>query len=287
MVKAESGVDPYLFGDLRHLASWAYVNGITNRTFGLLSTQERQLGREQGMILPRPVRPHELSREYELRVYDMDRWMCRIGCNVDGDPAFGVWQREGTWDVARRPAYVVSGVCDVLHGGHWDYVNKAVGLAEATGGYVYVLIENNDYVKRFKKKLPVYDELTRSAWFRGFGNIIDRVVIWHGSKSWVEAYHWLGELMGSINKNQVFFVLPKIAAHLPHTEGYALWNRERQITKAGFSVVEVEATYGGVSSSKLRQRFGLKSTPEVLEREQAYGVLKLGRVLDSDPAVKR
>jgi glycerol-3-phosphate cytidylyltransferase-like family protein len=269
MTERKTGLDAYEFGNLRHDYSKAFVNGDIYKTDGFLSTGERKLCRERGMIIPKPIKPQDLDYKYRMGSYDMDWWMCRIGATVDGDPAFGVWQREGTWDVPLRPAYVVDGTFDVFHGGHWILANTAVNLAKENGGLLYFLIQSNNYLADYKNKLPIYDELTRSAWFRKFGNHVDGVVVWNVGESWVTGYEILGQLMNPKNKENVFFVVPDADSHLPHDEGYMLWRRQCQIEKAGFSVAEVRSTYvKDVSSSKLRKKFNLSPTLEVLKKKK-------------------
>lgn len=265
------GLDAYEFANLRHDYSEAYVKGDIQKTDGFLTTGERKLCKEYGMVLPKPVKPRDLDNNSHLRIYDLDWWMCRIGATVDGDPAFGVWQREKTWNVQARPAYIVDGSFDVVHGGHWSLTNAAVDLAVQNGGYLYFLIQPNKYIMDYKNKLPIFDEITRVSWFREHSVRVDGAVVWDEGKSWETGYETLGRLMGQRNKKNVFFVLPNADSLLPHKEGYLLLRRELQIKDAGFSVEIVKNTYiGDVSSSKLRHKFNLFPTKDVLlwQREQ-------------------
>src|SRR3972149_3075906 len=88
--------NPYALGYLRHYASAMLAAGRIKNTYGVLWPDERKMCREEGMVLPAPY----LGYWNFPKRRDPDQWLCRIGATVDGDPAFGVWQREGTWDVS-------------------------------------------------------------------------------------------------------------------------------------------------------------------------------------------
>jgi cytidyltransferase-like protein len=267
MAEKVRGLGAYEFGNLRHEYSKALMNGDIYKTDGFLTTGERKLCKEKGMILPRPIKPSEVDKKRLERIYDMDWWMCRIGATVDGDPAFGVWQREGTWDVSQRPAYIVDGTFDIVHGGHWSLVKAASELALKNGGYLYFLIQSNRNVEQYKNRPPIFDEITRASWFSEPDERIDGTVVWEFGKSWETGYEILGSLMRPNSIKNVFFFLPDAESHLPHKEGYDLWRRELQVERAGFSVINAEDTYlGDVSSSKLRNKFNLAPTNEVLEK---------------------
>lgn len=253
-----SKVDPYLLGDLRHFSSLALSKKFITRTYGFLSEDEERLSLNEGMVLPRPIRPSEAITPAHL--YDMTTWVCRIGANVDGDPAIGISQRERDWKVVSRPAFVFGGVVDVFHGGHWKLATSAINLAKENNGYAYVLIESNGYVLRYKGKLPIFDEQTRSSWFRNFGPTIDGVVVWKSPESWTSGYDLLGQMMGFANKKKVFFVLPEAENSLPVKEKRILIKRRKQVEGMGFSVTIVKDTYIDISSSSIRKKFALKST---------------------------
>lgn len=252
----ENTIDPWVLCDLRHYASWGHANKKIWPTYGLLSPGERKLCREKGMVLPRPLRPQQLNQVPNTKIYDMDNWLYRVTSTVDGDPTF-IHKREGTWNVFPRPVYIINGVFDVFHGGQYLLAKRAVDLATVNKGYVYALVESDEYVEKYKQKKTIFGEITRAGWFREFGRKMDGVVVWHASQSWKSGFELLNQLMDRESKKRVNFVLPSPRLDFPSHELVTLLRRETQIIQAGFSVIEVEDTYVDVSSSKLRKKFNL------------------------------
>lgn len=231
-----------------------------NSSGGFLTKTEEDLCRSHGMTLPMPS-VSKIPTSVDLEI-DEHRLVRRIDTLVD-----------------HGPVYLVSGVFDLFHGGHWLLMQRLRELVEINQGYGMVVVEDDDYSPRYKGDENVFPAVMRAMWFRDYW-FVNRVLVFarafedeKQNKSWSTLYALVAD-MSHRTTGRVRVVIPN-PQEAKKKEGDALIRRALQASRYGLGVEYVSGTQlTDVSSSKLRKRLKLKALRTSQVTAQVYEAIE-------------